>query len=864
MIVRRLPVAFLLAELALVATFAACGGSGDASGGAAMLTADVRGIGGGSSVTAGGPMPPGLANQPSAPGDAGSDAMQREIAAADVYAVDGDRLVLGNAWRGLAVVDLATGSILSRTQLGGMPHELYLIGTRAYVIVGTEPTLTDPAATSLVEVDLTDASQPVVAGRAAMEGWFRDSRRVGSVLYAVTSAGAFSFETGVSPFVQRAALPLALEATQVLTTNEHLFFAVPCPDGDTDLRVLDIGDVNGAIGMRGSLRLSGHVADAQKMHFARGHLRVVSHDGSGFVSRLRTISVDDPEHPVVRGELALARGEQLFGTNFTDDRAYIVTFERIDPLWVVDLSDATNPRVTGELQVPGFSTQVVPSGNQLVTLGYDGPWSEPVLSLFDVADPTRPRLASRIAVGNVDPQAFHEPRALRVDADSVLVPLWNGLAVVDRAADALALRGTVPVPGGSKRGLEHSQGLVAIGSERVVVADAASLQTLRSVTIAENVVAVTQLGDGSVVDVVQSGDRTSVRGAEFDLVAERAYAHGDTVAVVGWTQTGRELRLLDCSTTPPAVLPPIALGYGGYAVPLAPRADLGMPNGGLWAGYSAEAIDALLPDGTLVIRALPNTVGVDLGTGDLRDGFAVVDLVARRELPGIGVRGAAITGAAADGTDLLVTLGRPAGHDRPGRPLLRNALHRTTPRAATSEAPVDVPGRVLAANGTLVHTLLEQWDSDWSWSVRVASVRVQDGKAEVLDKLSLPYGAYDLHVGNGLLVWTGVGSQTLIRVLGGPIGVPQSTLGSLHLSALLSYGPTLADSSFRRILRVDGQRVLCARDMVGVEAWDFGGTTAALVFDAATAGFAQSAILDLAQPGDYVLACGYAGSVRVP
>lgn len=851
--------------LALLSTFAACSGSGsDTQADAALLTADVNGVGGGVSSTLGGPMPPGLANAPSAPSDSGADAVAREIAAADVYAVDGNRLVLGNAWRGLAIVDLVSGELLSRTPLGGRPHELHLLGTRALVLVAVDATATQPAATRLVEVDLVDPAAPSIARQFAVEGWFRDSRRIGSMLYVITTAGAFSFDTGSTPFAPRASLPLALDGAYAHTTDRFVFLAVPRQDGDTDVRVLDVSAIDGAIAARGDLVISGTVADAQKLHFGRNHLRVVSHDGNGFLSRLRVISVDDPDHPVVRGELSLARGEQLFGTNFTEDRAYLVTFERIDPLWVIDLTDATAPRVTGELHVPGFSTQVVPSGNQLVTMGYDGPWSQPVLSLFDVADPTNPQLTARIPVGNPDPEAFHEPRSLRVDADSVLVPLWNGLAVVDRTATSLSLRGTIAVAGGSKRGLEHAQGLVAIGSERVVVADPTTLATLRSTTIAENVVAVAQLGDGSLVDVVQSGDQTIVRGTTFDLVAERAYAHGDTLAVLGWTHRGRELRLLDCATTPPTASAPIALGFGGFAVPLAPRADLMIPMGGIWIGYSSEPLEALLGDGTLVVRALPNTVGVDLGRGDLRDGFAVIDLVQRRELPGIAVRGAAATGLCADGNDVLVTTGKPAGRDAPGRPLLRNALYRVTPRANIATAAVAVPGRVLAASGTLVHTVVERWHADWNWSMAVASLRVQDGKVTQLDERALPQSAYDLRVGDGLLLFSGNGGPGTIRVLGDLVIVPQSSIGSMHLNALLTDGPTLADAAFRRILRVDGTRVLFAKDASDVELFDFGGANASPVFSVTIPGYPLGAVPDRNAPTTYAIAAGYAGSIIVP
>ena len=52
------------------------------------------------------------------------------------------------------------------------------------------------------------------------------------------------------------------------------------------------------------------------------------------------------------------------------DRAYLVTFETIDPLWVLDLSDPTSPIILGELEVPGVSTYIHPvDDNTLLTIG---------------------------------------------------------------------------------------------------------------------------------------------------------------------------------------------------------------------------------------------------------------------------------------------------------------------------------------------------------------------------------------------------------------------------------------------------------------------------------------------------------------
>ena len=86
----------------------------------------------------------------------------------------------------------------------------------------------------------------------------------------------------------------------------------------------------------------------------------------------------------------------------------------------------------------------------------------------------------------------------------------------------------------------------------------------------------------------------------------------------------------------------------------------------------------------------------------------------------------------------------------------------------------------------------------------------------------------------------------------------------MRLRALLTDGPTVADDSFRRILRVDGTRVLCAKDAGDVELFEFGGANATTVFAVSAVGFPVGAVPDRTASPAYVLASGYAGSVRVP
>lgn len=86
--------------------------------------------------------------------------------------------------------------------------------------------------------------------------------------------------------------------------------------------------------------------------------------------------------------------ESIHSVRFVGDRAYIVTFRRTDPLYVINLSDPRHPVKEGELQVPGFSSYLHPlSETSLLGVGQapDESGGQGLqVSLFNVADPARP------------------------------------------------------------------------------------------------------------------------------------------------------------------------------------------------------------------------------------------------------------------------------------------------------------------------------------------------------------------------------------------------------------------------------------------------------------------------------------------
>ena len=143
-----------------------------------------------------------------------------------------------------------------------------------------------------------------------------------------------------------------------------------------------------------------------------GVLRLVTTEWTGdpedaFTHRLFTLSPSEkaPELDVlgVLGDDPQARigkpNEDLYGVRFMGNRAYMVTFERIDPLYVIDLSDPSQPSIVGELEVPGFSDLLHEvSDDLLLGLGSSDRFF-PKLELYNVSDVTSPISQGLIELG---------------------------------------------------------------------------------------------------------------------------------------------------------------------------------------------------------------------------------------------------------------------------------------------------------------------------------------------------------------------------------------------------------------------------------------------------------------------------------
>ena len=200
----------------------------------------------------------------------------------------------------------------------------------------------------------------------------------------------------------------------------------------TNIHAFDISDSD-ATSYLGSGRVSGTVQDQFSMSEFQGSIRIAS--TSDIWGRWWLDSeMDENGEPIFNGPSNqvtilqhegndclispcnsliqvgivddIAPNETIWSVRFIGNRGYLVTFENIDPLWVIDLSNPLDPIILGELEVPGVSTYIHPvNENTLLTIGIgsgeDGlglDWSTTQISLFDVSEPTNPTLADSMSV----------------------------------------------------------------------------------------------------------------------------------------------------------------------------------------------------------------------------------------------------------------------------------------------------------------------------------------------------------------------------------------------------------------------------------------------------------------------------------
>ncbi|HUU23408.1 MAG TPA: beta-propeller domain-containing protein [Phycisphaerae bacterium] len=140
----------------------------------------------------------------------------------------------------------------------------------------------------------------------------------------------------------------------------------------------------------------GSILNQFSMDEHEGNFRIatLTQYGGVYSSNVYVLAQNGGKLEVVGSVTGLAPTERIYSVRFMGDKGYVVTFRKVDPLFTLDLSDSTHPRVVGELKIPGYSAYLHPVGeDHLIGLGRDadgGLFQGVQISLFDVSDMANP------------------------------------------------------------------------------------------------------------------------------------------------------------------------------------------------------------------------------------------------------------------------------------------------------------------------------------------------------------------------------------------------------------------------------------------------------------------------------------------
>lgn len=172
----------------------------------------------------------------------------------------------------------------------------------------------------------------------------------------------------------------------------------------------------------------GYLLNQFSMDESKGKFRIATTSES--YSRTRTtmsnnVFVLDENLKIIGSLDKIAPDERIYSSRFIDDKLYLVTFKRVDPFFVIDLSSNT-PKILGELKIPGFSNYLHPlDKDHIIGIGRDTIEDKDFvrtkgvkLALFDISDFKNPKERDSIVIGSssTDSEILYNHKAFFLDA----------------------------------------------------------------------------------------------------------------------------------------------------------------------------------------------------------------------------------------------------------------------------------------------------------------------------------------------------------------------------------------------------------------------------------------------------------------
>ena len=218
-------------------------------------------------------------------------------------------------------------------------------------------------------------------------------------------------------------------------------------------------------------------------------------DEDGMQTR-NDVYVLDASLKTVGSVTGLAEGEQVFSARFDGDYGYLCTYRQTDPVFAVDLTEPTNPKVVGELKLSGYSDYLhvwsdgllFGLGMETQSVGANTTVDGMKLVMIDTSDPAKLHDLHTQAIDADYSEALNNHKAILVDSgkDIIAFPAENSYLVYGYSADdGFTLRKEISVSqwDGNNRGLYIGDYFYVVGSDQINVLDLNTLENVAQAII---------------------------------------------------------------------------------------------------------------------------------------------------------------------------------------------------------------------------------------------------------------------------------------------------------------------------------------------------------------------------------------------
>jgi uncharacterized secreted protein with C-terminal beta-propeller domain len=400
-----------------------------------------------------------------------------------IYVISGQKVVIVKAY------PAEEATVLSRITVNGTLEQLFINVDR--LVVFYESGLYNEAKTCISIYDISDRANPSLRSEIAVDGQYFSSRMIGDYVYVVIRKTASLVEGEVAlPKIYSEDENRVIPATDIYysniadcgyvfttivtvnvledkqepndetilsgwTTNlyvslENIYLAI----GDYDKTVLHrIHIENGEISITADGEVTGYVLNQFSMDEYEGYFRIATtsqmtsfpEKSSPILHLQNNVYILNMDLNIVGKLENIAPGEKIHSVRFMGGICYLVTFRKVDPLFVINLSDSYSPKILGELEITGYSDYLhVYDENHVIGVGKetvaaeegDFSWYQGVkISLFDVTDVTEPIELAKYEIGDrgTDSPVLNDHKAFLFDREKNLLVIPVSVAEIDES-----------------------------------------------------------------------------------------------------------------------------------------------------------------------------------------------------------------------------------------------------------------------------------------------------------------------------------------------------------------------------------------------------------------------------------------------